>query len=97
MYDEEISFANSDREEAEADARELFNHIRALGVRLDDIDIHDPCVGCRRTGYLVHIGALPVADVQALNLALRTLRRDAEGAHEVAPGSRAGATAAGES
>ncbi|WP_103504100.1 MULTISPECIES: hypothetical protein [unclassified Streptomyces] len=74
MY-EEISFANSDREEVEQEARELFNHIKRLGVRLDDIDVLDPCGGCRRQGYLVHIGSLPTDEVRVLNSALRELLR----------------------
>ncbi|NJQ05058.1 hypothetical protein [Streptomyces lonarensis] len=69
---EDISFANSDREEAEDAARELFNHVKELGVRLDDIDVLDPCDGCRRSGYLVHLGNLTTDDVAILNTALRT-------------------------
>ncbi|WP_130796775.1 hypothetical protein [Streptomyces otsuchiensis] len=71
---EEISFANSDREETEDVARELFNHIKDLGVRLDDIDVLDPCDGCRRGGYLVHLGNLTREDASALNSALRETR-----------------------
>ncbi|WP_103503611.1 MULTISPECIES: hypothetical protein [unclassified Streptomyces] len=68
---EEISFANADREEAEEAARELFNHIKNLGVRLDDIDVLDPCDGCRRTGHLIHLGNLTTDDIAVLNTALR--------------------------
>ncbi|WP_103528748.1 hypothetical protein [Streptomyces sp. SM12] len=68
---EEISFANSDREELEDAAQELFNHIKDLGVRLDDIDVLDPCDGCRRPGYLVHLGNLTRDEVAVLNAALR--------------------------
>ncbi|WP_103502117.1 hypothetical protein [Streptomyces sp. SM14] len=68
---EEISFANSDREELDYAAQELFNHIKDLGVRLDDIDVLDPCDGCRRPGYLVHLGNLTRDEVAVLNAALR--------------------------
>ncbi|NJP66608.1 hypothetical protein [Streptomyces spiramenti] len=71
---EDISFANSDREAAEDAARELFNHVKDLGVRLDDIDVLDPCDGCRRSGYLVHLGNLTTDDVATLNAALRAHR-----------------------
>ncbi|WP_130799551.1 hypothetical protein [Streptomyces otsuchiensis] len=70
MY-EDISFANSDREEVEEEAREFFNHVKNLGVRLDDIDVLDPCDGCRRGAYLVHVGNLTTDDVRTLNAALR--------------------------
>ncbi|WP_103502907.1 MULTISPECIES: hypothetical protein [unclassified Streptomyces] len=82
---EEISFANSDREEMEDEARELFNHVRQLGVRLDHIDVIDPCAGCRRQGYQVHLGALPADDVRALNIALRALRVSAGPAERSRP------------
>jgi hypothetical protein len=68
---EDISFANSDREELEDAAREFFNHIKDLGVRLDDIDVLDPCDGCRRHAYLVHLGNLTRDDITTLNAALR--------------------------
>uniref|UniRef100_UPI0010316B38 hypothetical protein n=1 Tax=Streptomyces otsuchiensis TaxID=2681388 RepID=UPI0010316B38 len=68
---EDISFANSDREELEDSAREFFNHIKDLGVRLDDIDVLDPCTGCRRPTYLVHLGNLTRDDITTLNNALR--------------------------
>lgn len=68
---EDISFANSDREEAEDAARELFNHVKEFGVRLDDIDVLDPCDGCRRSDYLVHLGNLTTDEVALLNAALR--------------------------
>ncbi|WP_103529694.1 hypothetical protein [Streptomyces sp. SM12] len=68
---EDISFANSDREEAEDAARELFNHVKDLGVRLDDIDVLDPCDGCRRHAYRVHLGNLTADEVTTLNTALR--------------------------
>ncbi|MFX4290773.1 hypothetical protein [Streptomyces bohaiensis] len=76
---EDISFANSDREAAEDAARELFNHVKDLGVRLDDIDVLDPCDGCRRTGYLVHLGNLSTDEVATLNAALRSRAAGAAG------------------
>ncbi|NJP67032.1 hypothetical protein [Streptomyces spiramenti] len=67
---EEISFANSDREAVESAAQELFNHVKRLGVRLDDIDVIDPCDVCRRPEYQVHLGRLTAEEVHTLNAAL---------------------------
>ncbi|MFX4293192.1 hypothetical protein [Streptomyces bohaiensis] len=72
MY-EEISFANSDREAVEAAAQELFNHVKRLGVRLDDIDVVDPCDVCRRPEYQVHLGRLTADEAVTLNAALAEL------------------------
>ncbi|NJQ14714.1 hypothetical protein [Streptomyces bohaiensis] len=75
---EDISFTNSDREAAEEAARELFNHIKHLGVRLDDIDVIDPCDGCRRRDYRIQLGHLTHEEVTVLNSALDRRRSRTE-------------------
>ncbi|NJQ06156.1 hypothetical protein [Streptomyces lonarensis] len=75
---EEISFTNSDREAVEEAARELFNHVKQLGVRLDDIDVIDPCDGCRRRDYRIQLGHLTHEEVTVLNSALGRRLCDAE-------------------
>ncbi|WP_399089058.1 hypothetical protein ACGH2B_15430 [Streptomyces sp. BBFR2] len=77
-------WVDGERQEAEEKGSAFVNAFRRLGIEFDDIELKEPCGGCRRTGYRLLLGSIPpeeAADIawrlnHALDL-LDTYRRQA--------------------
>ena len=74
MY-EELSFYNEERAAAEDVARRLYNELHEIGFILDDIDIVNPCEGCRESSYMIRLGNMAVADIEELTAVIRKLKQ----------------------
>ncbi|TSB19969.1 hypothetical protein [Streptomyces benahoarensis] len=51
-------WVDGDRQEAEEKGSAFVNAFRRLDIEFDDIELKEPCSGCRRAAYTIRLGTI---------------------------------------